>query len=196
MKKQYWIGLVVVAALAFGVGQAVAQDGGEAKAAAQAGMPAWLSKSDHHAALAKSCGEFDVKTEFWMVPGGDPQVAPATAKREMIMNGFFVQETYTMEHAQGKFVGRGVLGYDVNKKKYCHCWLDNGISGMSFAYGEEKDGVLVFMGEAINRMTGQPYKAKNTLKIDGPDSWVFTEYAVTDKGETPMMRLTYTRKKK
>jgi len=197
MKKQYWIGLVAVAALAFGVGQSFAQEGGGKGGAAARRMPPWFAKSEQHASLAKSVGEFDVKTEYWTAPDKPPQVAPATAKREMILNGYYLRETYTMPMGNGmQFVGNATLGYDVNRKKWVHSWIDNTISSLSVSYGEEKDGMIVFTSDDVDRNTGKIGKGKSTLKIEGPDTWVFSMFKVTEKGDQPTMRLTYTRKKK
>jgi len=131
MKKQYWIGMLAVAALAFGVGQTMAQDGGEDKAVAAPAMPPWYAKSKEHADLAQSVGEFDVVTEFWVAPDAPPQKAPATATRKVIMNGYYVEETFRLPMGAGVFEGRATLGYDVVRKQYVQTWIDNSISTLS-----------------------------------------------------------------
>ena len=195
MKKQYWIGLIAMVAIAFGVGQATAQDEGEEKAAAGQAMPPWFAKSKQHADLAKSVGDFDVLTEFWMAPDQPPQKAPATATRKLILNGYYVEEVYKLAMPSGMFEGRMTLGYDVVRKKYVHSWVDNSVSTMSMAYGTEKDGVLTFAADDLDRNTGKIVKTKSTLKVESADKWVMSMFNVTDKGDVPTMRLTYTRKK-
>jgi len=195
MKKQYWVGLVAMVAIAFGVGQAFAQDGEKEKMGADALAHAWRAKTKQHTDMAQSVGEFDVMAEMFMMPGQPPEKAPATAKRELIMNGLYVQETFTMQTPQGPFVGRLTMGYDTVRKQYVNTWIDVQNPVMSVSHGTEKDGVLTFTGEEPDMMTGKLGKTKSTLKVAGPDAWVMSMYRVTEKGDQMTMRLTYTRKK-
>ena len=67
--KHWHIGIAVLGA--FLLGQVFAQD---EKKAMQWTPPEWMKKTQEHAELEKSVGEFDVKSEMFMAPGAEPVV--------------------------------------------------------------------------------------------------------------------------
>ena len=196
MKKRYVAGLVALVVGAVVVGQALAQDMEEKKGDPAAGhpMPPWVSKTPAHAKLAQSVGVFDVAIELWMAPGAEPEKGMGTAKREMIMNGLWLQESFKMDWKGMAFEGRLTSGYDTVRGKLVNSWIDNMSPVMSVQYGIEKDGVLIFTGEEPG-MDGKLRKMKSILEFEGDDKWVMTAYYVNPDGDQIHMRLTYTRKK-
>jgi len=61
--------------------------------------------------------------------------------------------------------------------------------------GTVKDGVITFIADDIDRNTGKIVKTKTVIKVENENKWVNSMFNVTEKGDVPTMRLTYTRKK-
>jgi hypothetical protein len=195
MNKWYAAGLAAFVAVAFVVGNTLAQDMEEKKGEAGMGaMPAWMAKTDVHKKLAESVGTFDVETEFWMAPGAPAQKGKAVSKREMILNGFYLRETFKMDWEGMKFEGQLTSGYDTVRKRMVNTWVDNMSPVMNIEYGGEKDGMLVFTGENPG-MDGTLKKTRSTIKFDGDDKWTMTAYFVKEGGDEMHMRMVYTRRK-
>jgi hypothetical protein len=196
MKKLAAAVLVALVGGVFVVGQTLAQDVEEKKGGGAAPqMPAWMAKTPIHEGLAKTVGTFDVIAEFWMAPGAPPQKNNGVAKREMILNGMYLRENYTMPMGAGQYEGQLTLGYDTVRKKYVSTWISNGSPVLSVSYGVEKDGVLHFTGEDPDFMSGGLVKNRSEIKLDSNDKWVWTHYMLRPEGEQIQMRLTYTRRK-
>ena len=194
MNKLIATGAVALVAVSVFVGQSIvrAEDGevvGEAPK-----TPAWMAKTEQHAALAKSVGEFDVAVEMYW-PGGKVEKAAATAKREMILNGFYLREVFSMKTPNFTFEGIATAGYDTVRKKYVSTWLDNSSPVMDIGYGDMKDGKIVMTSTSPNHITGKLEGKKTVTENLTPDSWVSTFYNVAADGtETKWMQLSYTRK--
>ena len=179
------------------VGQSAARaEEGEAGAGAGMGMPAWMVKTPEHAAMAKSVGEFDVVTEMTMMPGAPAQIGKATATREVIMNGNYVQEIFKGTFGGMPFEGRLLSGYDTVRKKFVSVWYDNSSPVPSISYGTMKDGKLVFVSQGPN-MQGQLEGRKMIVTYPKDGTSVVTFFAVKADGtEHQEMKLTYTPKAK
>ena len=193
MSKWTVAGIAAIVAVSFIVGRSFAQDEGGGAAGMQ--MPQWMAKTDQHKGMAESCGDFTVATEMWMAPGVPVQKGTATAKREMIMNGMYVQETFKMNFGGMPFEGRLIHGYDTVRKMHVSVWVDNMSPVMHVSTGDIKDGKLVMKGEGpdmAGKMEGK------TMVIDNPtgDTWTVTFYDIKADGKEHMgMRMAYTRKK-
>jgi hypothetical protein len=195
MNKLIATGTVALIAVSFFVGQSIvrAEEGEAAKEAPK--MPAWMAKTEQHAGLAKSVGEYDVAVEMYW-PGGKVEKAAATAKREMILNGFYLRETFSMKTPNFTFAGTATVGYDTVRKKYVSTWLDNSSPVMDIAYGVEIDGKIVMTGKGPNQTTGMLEGKKSVIENQTPDTWKTTYYNVNAEGaEAKWMQLSYTRKK-
>jgi len=179
----------------FVIGQSFAQEeGGDGMGAMQ--MPEWRKKTQHHADMAKSVGEFTVVSEMFMAPGQPPQKETATSTRKMVKNGLFLQEDFKMHTPGMAFEGRAVAGYDTVRKKFVSIWFDNSSPVPEVSYGQMEDGKLVFNSEGVGFMSGKLEKRRMVCENLGADSFTSSFYIVPAEGEAHMwMRLTYTRKK-
>ena len=195
MNKLIATGIVASIAVAFFIGQSVvqAEEGKEGEAAAMQ-MPAWMGKTEQHAAMAKSVGEYDVAVEMYW-PGGKVEKAVASAKREMILDGFYLRETFSMKTPNYTFKGIATAGYDTVRKKLVTTWLDSSSPVMDIMYGDVKDGKIVMSGKGPNMMTGELEGKKSVSENHNADSWTTTFYNVNAEGaEAKWMKLSYTRK--
>ena len=194
MNKLIATGAVALGAVSVFVGQSIVRaEEGEVVAEGMK-MPAWMGKTEAHAEIAKSVGEYDVAVEMYW-PGGKVEKAVATAKREMILKGFYLRETFSMKTPNGAFEGIATAGYDTVRKKLFSSWVDNSSPVMDVMYGEVKDGKIVMTGKGPNMMTGELEGKKSVSEATDAGSLITTFYKVNAEGkEAKWMKLTYTRK--
>ncbi|MHC4550356.1 MAG: DUF1579 domain-containing protein [Planctomycetota bacterium] len=183
----------VIAVGAFALGQALAQERDEGQGMPQ---PTWQKLTPHHEQMKKSVGEWQVAGEYAMGPGAPLQPFTATAKREMILGGRFVLETFTCSFGGMPYEGRLLMGYDTVRKEYVSVWVDSSSPVMGISRGAEKDGVMTLTGEDPDLMTGRLKKTKSVVKPDHEDQVTMSMYDVAPDGsERLTMRLVYKRKK-
>ena len=187
------IAAIAASVVAFVVGQSTAraQDEGGGMGA----MPKWMAKTDVHAGLAKTAGEFDIESEFSMAPGAPMQKGKATAKREMILNGMFLRETFKMNFMGMPFEGHLITGWDAMHGKLVSIWVDNSAPAAHVSYGVEKDGKIIFEGAGPNQMTGKSEPKKMVIENMKDDTWNVNFFDVKDGKDVLTMKMAYTRKK-
>lgn len=192
MSKWTVAGFAAIVAVSFVIGQSFAEEEGGGGGMQ---MPAWMKKGEQHADLAKSVGEFTIATEMWMAPGTPPQKGTATGKREMILNGFYLQETFKMNFMGMPYEGRLIQGYDTVRKRYVVVWTDNMSPVPHISYGEMKDGKIEMKGEAPDH-TGKLEGRRMVIENPIGDKSTVTFFAVQPDGTERMdMRLVYASKK-
>jgi len=151
-----------------------------------------------HKMLAKSAGKWNAKVKSWFGPG-EPKESQGVLKREVIFKGLYVHESFTGDFSGMKFQGRGVLGYDTNKKKYVMAWIDNFGTGISLNYGsyDADTRTLTFTGEEDNPAMGGKMKTRDVIKNVSDDEQFFEMFRtpVSTGKEMKVMEITYTRVK-
>ncbi len=157
-------------------------------------MPEWMKPAKQHKELAESCGEFSVRGMYFPAPGAPAMEMVGTAKREMIMNGYYVKETFSSEWMGMPFKGTLIQGFDTLSKTYQSIWIESASPFMSYMVGKEKDGVITSTFEAPDPMSGAMTKHRSTYTRDGGTS-VLTMYVTKDGAEHKSMTMTYTKKK-
>ena len=193
MKNRTVIAIFAVVATAFLLGQVVAQE--KEQGQGMPPMPEWMKKTAEHEALAKSVGEFTVEGEHWVAPGAPAVKFAGTAKRELVLDGMLVRETFLSTAVGGPFEGMALQGYDTIAKGYFTIWMDSMTPVPSIYRGKDESGVITMYGTAPAYMTGKMKKTKSTMQAEAGKS-VFTMYDVMDDGTARMtMRLTYIPKK-
>jgi len=189
MNRMTAASIVALMAVSFVLGRAWAQEARKA--------PTWRQQAQPHADLAKSAGDFDVQYEFFVAPGQPPMKGLAASKREMILNGNYLQETFKMNMMGAAFEGRLTLGYDTVREKMVSTWIDSSSPCLEISYGEMKDNKMSFSGEGVDDATGTVVKKRMVLENLTADAWTAIFFqAGADGKETMTMRLTYKRKKK
>ena len=157
-----------------------------------------------HKLLAKLEGTWNAKVKSWFGPG-EPKESSGVMVRTMIMDGRFLHEEFQGEFLGKKFLGSGVTGFDVNKKKFVMAWIDNFGTGIDTRTGTyDKDNkTFTFQGEEDSPETGKT-KIRDVLKLVSAEEQVFEMYRTplgttekkTDGKEIKVMEITYTRKAK
>ncbi len=118
----------------------------------------------------------------------------ATATYKLMPGGLWLLEDFQGEFGGQKFLGKGVTGYDLVKKKYVATWIDSMSPFLMVMEGNYKDGKLVMTGEGPG-MDGKPIKTKSVSEVKDDDTILFTMYNVTGGKDEEMLKITYKRKK-
>jgi hypothetical protein len=161
-------------------------------APALAQMPGPPQPGPEHEMLKKDVGVWDATVEM-LVPGAPPEVSKGTETVTMLGAFWQIAEFKSQMFGQ-PFEGRGTTGYDPAKKKFVGTWVDTistGISTVEAAYDpatKTMTGTMEGPGP-----TGEVTKTKETTVWTDADTRVFTMYA--PDGTTPMMRISYKRRK-
>lgn len=195
MKQWMLIGALVAAVVgAFCFGRVTAQEGKNASGQ-EMEMPAHAKMTAEHKQLQKSAGDWNVDMTMWMGP--QPSKMVGKAKRETLLGGRFVRETFTGNFMGQAFEGQLLEGFDPVKKQHVSVWVDNMSSLMLVSHGQKKDGVIHMVGEGVDPMTGAPVENRQTIEIKNDDETSMTMYKVDPKTKQPIktMHMVYRRKK-
>jgi hypothetical protein len=126
----------------------------------------------------------------WEASFGDGMKAVSSSK--MGLNGLWLFTTFKGDFGGSAFEGRGVDGYDTNKKKFVGTWIDSMETGIMTLEGtyDAATKTLTHMGQGT--MQGQPTKFKmvTVFKDKNEHNW---KMFVND-GDQPIMEITYKRK--
>jgi hypothetical protein len=152
-----------------------------------------------HKLLAKLQGTWNAKVKSWFGPG-EPKESTGVMVRKMILDGRYLHESFKGDFLGKEFLGRGVTGFDVNKKKYVMAWIDNFGTGISTSTGsyDKQNKTLTFTGEEDIPEMGGKTKTRDVLKIVSADEQLFEMYRTPIKvgKEFKVMEIVYTRKAK
>lgn len=164
-------------ALALGAGQALAQ------------FPP--APGPEHEALKKFEGTWTAKVKT----GGDESTGVSTYKMEC--GGLWLSSDFQGEFGGQKFQGRGLDGYDPEKKEYVSVWVDSFSTRPLFLKGtmDKEKKMLTMTGEGPGP-DGKPMKYRNETTFPDADHMVFSMYMVDADGKAnKMMTIEYPRKK-
>ena len=149
-----------------------------------------------HAELKKLEGTWDALMKMADVP----EAMPAVAIYKMECDGMWLGSDFRMDVPGFKFSGRGLDGYDQNKKKYVGIWVDSMSSAPMLMEGthDAATKTTTMTGEAAGRGPGgKPEKFKAVTKIADEDHFQFEMLIIGDDGkETSAFTIAYTRRKK
>jgi hypothetical protein len=161
-----------------------------APALAQAPMP---TPGPEHEMLKKDVGTWDATVEMFTAPGAAPSVSKGTETVTML-GGFWQLSEFKSEMMGQPFEGRGTTGYDPAKKKYVGTWVDTMTPGYYTTEGTYDPAKKTLTATMVGPgPSGEAEKTKETTEWKDADTRVFTMFA--QDGTTPMMRITYKRRK-
>jgi hypothetical protein len=149
-----------------------------------------------HELLKKFEGEWDLVAKFMMEPGKEPAPSKGKESCKLILGGLFLVTTVDSEMFGGKFAGHGVLGYDLQKKKYAGSWVDSLNTAMYLVEGTLEGDVLTERMEGTEPGTGAPLKLRLVHELKSADQRA-TRFFVTfpDGKEVETGTITYQRRK-
>lgn len=127
-------------------------------------------------------------------PGGDSK---GTMTYRMECGGLWLVSDFRSDFGGMKFQGRGLDGYDPQKKKYVSVWVDS-MSLRPLLFEGDWDAAkkeLTSRGEGTGP-DGKPVKYKSVSRMVDADHETFKMFIVGPDGtETEMMTIEYARKK-
>ena len=189
--------LFSLAAVAFLAGRATSSPQ-DTEASAQEAGAGMMGPGKMHRLLDPLEGSFKADMKFWRPGSEEPQTMTGEMKRSWILNGFFLEENFTGEFAGQPFKGRGYIGWSSAEEAYQTLWFDSMSGIILFKTGGQlsDDGKsIISMGMQRDDMTGEEFKSKNVMTIEGQDKSTFAAYRMGDDGtETKTMEIVYTRK--
>lgn len=144
-----------------------------------------------HAYLKKLEGTWDAVVKV------GPQESKAVATYTMELGGFWLMSDFDGEFAGMPFKGHGIDGYDQGKKAFVSVWVDSTSSAPMVSEGNlDATGKVLTMNGSMRGPTGDMMNTKMTTEMADDDHMTFTMYVPGPSGaETPMMTITYTRRK-
>jgi hypothetical protein len=137
-------------------------------------------------------GAWDAKMK--MAGASEAMDAVATYKTEL--GGLWVSSEFKCDSPAFKFTGKGLDGYDTNKKKFVSTWADSISTALLVMEGtrDEKTQTTTMTGQGYE--AGKPVKFKAVTKEIDADHFTFQMLMVGDDGkETPAFTIEYARKK-
>src|SRR5687768_16534655 len=137
-------------------------------AQSEAEMKAWndyMTPGDMHKQLNRSIGNWKADVTMWMAPGTDPVKSTGTVKNESIMDGRYIQGTFTGDFMGRQMNGSSITGYDNAKKVFISTWIDNFGTGIMILEGKwnAQKKAIEFKGKQTDPMTGKDLKVRETL---------------------------------
>jgi hypothetical protein len=138
-----------------------------------------------HEILKRFEGEWEGTMKMMMEPGKDPLVSKSKESCKLIAGGLFLVIDVDGEMMGAKFVGHGVTGYDLQKKKYTGSWVDSMATGQYSIEGtaDEAGKVLTEHMEGADPGTGKSFKMKLIHEFKDKDSRVMKFYMTGPDGK-------------
>lgn len=165
-------------AIACGWGIAGAQDqGGPTGTAEQEMMQEYLKMmmpGEGHKRLEPWVGKWNYTQKMYPGgPGTEPMATQGTAEAKWILNGRFLQQTWSGEMMGQKVDGFGLIGYDNWRNMYVASWANGLSTALLTATGsaDQTGNVITFYGtmdEPTLKITGRMVEYIYTMR--GPDT--------------------------
>lgn len=167
-------------------------------AGARAQEPVMPKPGPAHEILKMDAGTWDAVIEV-TPPGGPAMTSTGVETSTMGCGGLCLITDFKGEMMPGtSFLGHGVATYDPAKKKYTMAWTDSMSAGLSIGESTWDPTAKRMTGFMEGPdMGGQVTKMRTVTETKG-NTRVFTVYPADGAAgakDTPMMKITYTRRK-
>lgn len=152
---------------------------------------------DAHKKLDRSVGTFDATVKMWMKPGAPPDVSQGKLESKWILDGRFVQDTFTGTAMGQPFTGMGLTGYDNHKKQYVGSWIDTWSTHMQTMTGDmDASGKALTMTSTIfDPMAGKEKKIRSVTRFVDDKTHTYETFEPGPDGkEIRTMEITFTRR--
>jgi hypothetical protein len=149
------------------------------------------------ALLKATEGVWDAKVTMHMAPGVPPEESKGTETVRMSCGGLWAISDFKGDMMGMPFEGHGVSGYDPEKKKYVHLWVDGWTTalhpGEGTASADKK--TLTILRQAPD-MSGALVAYREVAEMKDADHRTFSLYHPGPDGKEALaMKIEYTRKK-
>lgn len=191
--RTLWIsaGLLVAAGAGAALGATFAQEPQEPDEAA-----AMVKPGPEHEPLMKNVGTWSAAIKVYMAPGEPPMEWTGTEVNRLECSGLWV--TSSLDSPDGSFSGRGISGWDAQKKKYVSVWVDSWSTylGMSTGTFDKSKNVFSFIGEQLDPATGKMIKNREVTEYPDANTRKLTIWSTPADGkEVKGIEVVYTRSK-
>lgn len=163
-----------------------------------AAMKAWKDAATPgamHKTLDMLVGKWDASVTMTMGPEGQAQTSKATSAFAWILDGRFLEQTFTGEMMGMPLHGRGLFGYDNFSRKYTTIWIDNSTTAILYAEGhpDQSGKVITFYGTMDEPMTGEHDKnVKYIMRLVDDRTMVYEIHDLTiGESNTKVLEITY-----
>ena len=158
-------------------------------------MPPMPKPGPEHAVLAADVGTWDAIVEVFPGPGA-PAMKSSGVEVNTLVGGMWLVTEFKGEMMGMPFEGRGLAGYDPNKKKYVGTWVDTMSTGFAAVESTYDASTKTISGVMEGPdMTGKLMKMREIVQRTGANTRVFSMYAIgADGKETLSMRISYTKR--
>jgi Protein of unknown function (DUF1579) len=148
-----------------------------------------------HKLLGKLEGSWTTKTIGWE---GGKQVmeSTGTCEQKLILDGHYLQQTYTGDMMGAPFTGINILGYNNHTKKYESIWIDSFSTATYFFVGKgSADGRTITQECSYDDPVKGPAVWRSVTRTKDDNTLEF-EMFITPKGgkKEKMMEMTVSRK--
>jgi hypothetical protein len=188
------IAAVIPATLAFLAALAIGYGAGARGEESKKEAPPLPAPGPEAEKLKQFEGTWDAKV---ILPGAPEMESKGVQTARLGCGGRWLISDYKGEFMGMPFEGHGVAGYDAEKKKYVHIWVDPMSPSLDVMEGTYDDAkkTLAFKGKGKNPETGQMTEYTMKTVIESRDRHVFTMEMTTPDGKTEGFKIEYTRKK-
>lgn len=175
----------------------VSAGSGPSEADRQAMVEAWekaVTPGGQHAWLMESEGAWNVKMTAWLQPGAEPEVTDGTARREAILGGRVLRETFESTLMGRPYQGVAHSGYDNVAGKFWVTWMDNMSTAVFTGEGtcEDDRSRCTYQVSGTDPMSGGEHAMRVDIEFEG-DREVHTFHEDRGGEEFRTMELVYTR---
>ena len=172
----------------------IAQEGGEQSAEMQAWME-YMRPGPMHEMMAKTVGDWNVNTKYWMDPAGEPMETEGKATVEMILGGRYMKSTHTGTMMGMPFEGISLQGYDNATGEFTSIWIDNMGTGFSISKGkyDEATHSINFEGSMLDPITKEDMNFRQVVKNIDDNHFIFEMYMNYKGQEFKSMVVDYSR---
>ena len=149
-----------------------------------------------HELIAMMQGNFKATNRMWLSPDAEPMESTATSSNTIIMGGRFLETDYAGDIMGMPFTGKGLMGYDNNRKLFTSMWIDSMTTGISTSMGnlDESGTAITLIGEMDEPTTGEMGKAyKTVFRIIDEDTHVMEMWEVLYGEPFKVMEIAYER---
>jgi hypothetical protein len=152
----------------------------------------------HHERFAKLVGDWDTTMTMWFPDPQNPVTTTGRARYDTILGGLYLAITYTGTAMGRPFNGRGITGYDVARKQYCHTWCDDMSSTIQYKTGNFIDDgkTLVMHGEIADASSPEPIKMRDVLTHFDDDHERYESFVTLGGNEMKAMEVDYRKVKR
>jgi hypothetical protein len=155
----------------------------------------YMTPGPMHEMLAKSVGDWNSISKFWMDPAGQPMLVEGTGKTEMILGGRYQQSTHKSMMMGMPTEGIFLMGYDNATEEFTAVWIDNIGTGTAVANGryDESTNSISLNGTMVDPMSKQEMNFREVLKFLDNDHHQLEMYMEYNGQEFKSMEIEFTR---